>query len=125
MLIAHETGADMTAVARCYFEVGLRFGLLMLRRQARAIPATTTWQALAADALIDDAHAQQRGIVSRLLARTPEEAGSRDDWLSRRTVRGSLDSVLTEVARTTPPDLAMLVVASREIIDRLGLMRRE
>jgi glutamate dehydrogenase len=108
--ISEEAGLAVEAVARCYFATGVDFGLLMLRRQARAMPVATEWQRLAADAVADDAQAQQRDIVRRIVSGTPE------DWVARRTGPGSgLPEVLAEIARTSPPDLSMLMVASRRI----------
>jgi glutamate dehydrogenase len=109
--ISEAGGADIAAVARSYFAVGADFGLLMLRRQARMMAVATPWQRLAADALADDSYAQQREIVRRVVA---GEIGAPD--LARRTGPGTqLQDVLAEIARTSPPDLAMLTVASRRI----------
>ncbi|MEJ1977876.1 MAG: NAD-glutamate dehydrogenase domain-containing protein [Acetobacteraceae bacterium] len=111
--ISEEMQQSVEAVARRHFAVGVDFGLLMLRRQARAMPAATEWQRLAADALIDDAQAQQRDIVRRMFA---EPGGTPDAWLARRTGADSgLQDILAEIARTSPPDLSMLMVASRRI----------
>jgi NAD-specific glutamate dehydrogenase len=98
---------DVLATGRAYFGVGVDFGLLLVRRQARLLSATTQWRRLAVDALIDDFYVQQREITQRLItantASTPAIAGS------------PLQEVLAEITRTSPPDLAMLTVASRRI----------
>ena len=79
------------------------------------MPASTQWQSLAADALIDDSYAQQREIVPYLLAERSDGA-ARESWVNRRIGPGSrVQAILTDVARTSPPDLAMLTVASRQI----------
>ena len=98
---------DVLATGRAYFGVGVDFGLLLVRRQARLLPATTQWRRLAVDALIDDFYVQQREITQRLItAQTSSTAA----------VAGSpLQEVLAEITRTSPPDLAMLTVASRRI----------
>jgi glutamate dehydrogenase len=115
--ISEETHRGIAEVARLYFAVGASFGLLALRRQARVMPATTEWQHLAADAVVDDSYAQQREIVRRVI--TEHTDGSGDGlqaWLAQRTGPGSgVQTVLADIARTTPPDLAMLTVASRRI----------
>jgi len=115
--ISEEMHKNAAEVARLYFAVGVSLGLLTLRRQARVMPAATEWQRLAVDALIDDSYAQQREIVRRAVAEGVH--GSEDElqtWLAQRTGPGSrLPSVLADMARTTPPDLAMLTVASRMI----------
>jgi glutamate dehydrogenase len=113
--ISEETGGSVTDIARAYFRIGVDLGLLLLRRQARQMPGATEWQRLAADALLDDAYAQQREIVSRL-ARSMLNLGDVEAW-TRQCIgsNSQLQDVLTEVARTSPPDLAMLTVASRRI----------
>ena len=113
--ISEETHRDIAEVARLYFDTGVSFGLLTLRRQARVMPAATEWEHLAVDALIDDFYTQQREIVCRLVADGIN--GSGDDlqtWLAQRT--GSrVQGILADIARTASPDIAMLTVASRQI----------
>jgi glutamate dehydrogenase len=112
--ISRKSGRPLDEVARLYFEGGISFGLLTLRRQARVMPAGTQWQSLAADALIDDSYAQQREIVQQLLAEG--DGVAREAWVGRRVGPGSqVQAMLTDIARTSPPDLAMLTVASRQI----------
>ncbi len=105
--IAANLHHDVVETGRIHLGAGVDFGLLMLRRQARAMPARTHWQRLAADALADDSYVQQRAITRALVitgAHTiPPETGS------------ELAEVLAEIGRTTPPDLAMLTVASQRI----------
>ena len=113
--LSQESGCSLEEVAKLYFAAGVSFGLLTLRRQARVMPAGTQWQSLAADALIDDSYAQQSEIVRHLLAETGEDA-ARDAWVTQRVSPGSqVQAILTDIARTSPPDLAMLTVASRQI----------
>jgi glutamate dehydrogenase len=109
--IAGECGGDVRDVARVYLAAGVDFGLLELRRKARIMPAGTQWQRLAADALTEDSYAQQREIVRRIVAGSLSATE-----VTRRAGPGTeLHDVLTEIGRTTPPDLAMLTVASRRI----------
>ncbi len=115
--ISEETRRDVADVAKLYFAAGVSVGLLTLRRQARTMPAATEWQHLAVDALIDDSYSQQREIARRLLAEGVNGSGDGlQTWLARRTGPGSrVQGILTDIARTMPPDLAMLTVASRQI----------
>jgi glutamate dehydrogenase len=114
--ISDEMSKDIVEVARQYFVAGVSFGLLTLRRQARVMPAATEWQHLAADALIDDSYAQQREIVRRLAGGFSTSGEDLQTWLARCTGPGSqVQGILTDIARTTPPELAMLTVASRRI----------
>jgi glutamate dehydrogenase len=109
--IAGEAGRDVRDVARIYLQAGVEFGLLALRRQARAMVAATPWQRLAADALTEDAFAQQREIVRLLVGGALDAAA-----VAGRTGPGTpLRDVVDEIARTAPPDLAMLTVAARRI----------
>ncbi len=114
--ISEEMERDVLEVGKIYFSAGAAFGLLMLRRQARQMPAVTEWQRLAADALVDDSYGQQREIVRHLVNGAAEAAGGADRWVERRTGPGTpLQDVLAEISRTAPPDLAMLTVASRRV----------
>ena len=103
--ISEETRRDIEEVAGLYFGGGVSFGLLMLRRQARVMPAATEWQHLAADALIDDSYAQQRELARRLIAEGV--GGSAEDletWLKQRMGSSSrVKGILADIARTTPP----------------------
>jgi glutamate dehydrogenase len=105
--IAESLGHDVVETGRTHLAVGVDLGLLMLRRQARAMPATTHWQRLAADALTDDSFVQQREITKTIVQSgkpVPQaEPGS------------ELAEVMADIGRTTPPDLAMLTVASQRI----------
>ena len=105
--IAGRANADILEVGAVYFASGADTGLLTLRRQARALPTSTHWQRLAADALTDDSYVQQRDITARLIATKRQSALPEPG--------SALHEVLAEIARTTPPDLAMLTVAARRI----------
>jgi glutamate dehydrogenase len=105
--IAQSLDRDVSEIGRLYFATGVDYGLLLLRRQARVMPTTTHWQRLAADAVTDDSYVQQREITSRLIAAGRKSAAAAPG--------SALQEVLAEVTRTTPPDLAMLTVASRRI----------
>jgi NAD-specific glutamate dehydrogenase len=89
----------------------------MLRRQARIMPAATEWQRLVVDTLVDDSYAQQRALVRRLVADGVDGLGdSLEKWVGQRAGPGSpVQRVLTDIARASPPDLAMLTVASQRI----------
>ncbi len=115
--VREETGRDMLDLARLYFGAGEALGLLTLRRQARILPATTEWQRMVVDTLVDDSYAQQRAIVRRMVADGVNGAGDGlPDWVSRKAGPGSpVQGVLADIARAPAPDLAMLTVASQRI----------
>jgi glutamate dehydrogenase len=105
--IAESLGHDVVETGRTHLAVGVDLGLLMLRRQARAMHASNHWQRLAADALTDDAFVQQREITRALVqsGRPVPHAEPGSD----------LAEVMADIERTVPPDLAMLTVASQRI----------
>ena len=115
--ISEGTGRDIIDLARLYFGAGVSLGLLMLRRQARIMPAATEWQRLVVDTLVDDSYVQQRALVRHLVADGVDGSGDGlEKWVGQRAGPGSpLQSVLTDIARASPPDLAMLTVASQRI----------
>ncbi len=112
--ISEHLVRDITDVARTYFAAGVDYGLLLVRRQARALQATTHWQRLAADALTDDSYVQQRELTQRLVS---SSAASKEALAST-----ALSEVLMDIGRTSPPDLAMLTVATRRIRTAIGLV---
>jgi len=114
--VSEETGRDIADVARLYFGAGTSLGLLTLRRQARIMPASTEWQRLVVDTLVDESYAQQRAAVRRLVAEGVDGDGGLADWVGRHAGPGSpVGGVLADIARAPAPDLAMLTVASQRI----------
>ena len=105
--IADSLGHDVVETGRVHLAVGVNLGLLLLRRQARLMPAATHWQRLAGDALVDDSYVQQREITRALVA---SGAG-----VPVFGAGSELGEVMGDIGRTVPPDLAMLTVASGRI----------
>jgi glutamate dehydrogenase len=81
------------------------------------MPAASTWQMLALGALIDDFYALQRDTVQRVLAEgNGATDGKLDAWVAQRPdAMARVQEMLTEIGRATPPDIAMLTVASRQL----------
>ncbi|MBV8913133.1 MAG: NAD-glutamate dehydrogenase [Acetobacteraceae bacterium] len=115
--VHEETGRSILEVGRLYFGAGSALGLLTLRRQARSLPATTEWQRLVVDSLVDESYGQQRAVVRRMVADgVGGEGDGFDAWIDRKAGPGSpVYSVLSDIARAPAPDLAMLTVASQRI----------
>jgi len=109
--------ADVIEMGKLYYDTGERFGLDALRDVARAMPATTAWQQLALGALIDDFYGLQRDTVQRVLAEANGKAGGKlDAWVAERPdAVARIQEMVTEIGRATPPDIAMLTVASRQL----------
>jgi glutamate dehydrogenase len=104
--LSQESGCSLEEVAKLYFAAGVSFGLLTLRRQARVMPAGTQCQSLAADALIDDYFAAERDRAASP-GGDGRRRGSRclGDPTRQSGVAGA--AILTDIARTSPPDLAI------------------
>ena len=109
--------ADIIDMGKLYYDTGERFGLDALRDVARAMPATSAWQHLALGALIDDFYGLQRDTVQRVLAESNGlSEGRLDAWVARRPdAVARIQEMVTEIGRATPPDIAMLTVASRQL----------
>ena len=109
--------ADIIDMGKLYYDTGERFGLDALRDVARAMPATSAWQQLALGALIDDFYGLQRDTVQRVLAESNGlSEGRLDAWVARRPdAVARIQEMVTEIGRATPPDIAMLTVASRQL----------
>jgi|HubBroStandDraft_1064217.scaffolds.fasta_scaffold00015_95 glutamate dehydrogenase len=115
--IDEGAGADIVDMGKLYWATGERFGLDVLRSIARSLPAATSWQQLALGALIDDLYGLQRDTVQRALAECAGRAEPElDAWVaSRQDAVARIRDMVTEIGRATPPDLAMLTVASRQL----------
>jgi glutamate dehydrogenase len=115
--IDEAAGVDILEMGRLYYDAGERFGLDSLRDIARGLPAISSWQQLALGALIDDFYGLQREAVQRVLAEGNGSAnGKLDSWVGDRPEAvARVAEIVAEIARATPPDIAMLTVASRQL----------
>src|SRR6185312_7311322 len=100
-------------------------GLDDLRAAARRLPAETSWQKAAVDTLIDDFYALQAELAERILTAAPTGDSAADDpiaaWAASRAKPFAVaDAIATELRAAVTPDLAMLVVAGRQL--RQGLV---
>ncbi len=108
-------------VARTFYGVGARFALDDLRAAARRLPAETNWQKAAAEIVIDDSY----GLQAELSARVLDEAGAAADPLAAWTETHAAAlvpaaTVAGELRASPAPDLAMLVVALRQLRQAAG-----
>ncbi len=107
--LAHNV--DVETVAAKYDEIGDRLELEWLNEHIVALPRADRWDALARNALREDAAAQQRRIVDGVMA-----AGSYDAWAaSRSTILVRVLALLEDVRAHGVYDVATLSVALREI----------
>ncbi len=115
--LAERAGHPLDRAARIYYEVGVRFAFDEMRAAARRLPAETQWQKLAVEATIDDLLTLQAELVSRILAAA--EASSADPlaaWCAAHAADlAPVEALARELRASAGPDLAMLVVAARQL----------
>ncbi len=120
--LAEGAAQPLNRTARVYYGAGVRFALDEMRAAARRLPAETQWQKLAVEATVDDLLALQADIVRRILA--SEHASDPDPlaaWAAANaTALAPAELPAREVRASTAPDLALLVVAVRQLRQALG-----
>jgi len=126
--LAARAGQTIEQAARTFYGVGDRFALDELRAAGRRLPAETAWQKTAVEALIDDFYALQADLAERVLKAAPKGNGATGDnddpvaaWAANRAAQLAPAASLAAELRAAPnPDLAMLVVAGRQLRQALG-----
>ncbi|MFI4948923.1 MAG: NAD-glutamate dehydrogenase domain-containing protein, partial [Alphaproteobacteria bacterium] len=107
--------------ARCFYGVGARFALDELRAAGRCLPTETPWQKSAVEALIDDFYALQADLAERVLKSADGAEDPVAAWAATRAAQlAPADEIAAELRATPSPDLAMLVVAGRQLRQALG-----
>ena len=105
-----------------YYQIGVRFALDEMRAAARRLPAETQWQKLAVEATIEDMLALQAEITARVLASEQLEAADPlADWTAARaSAFAGAEALARELRANAAADLALLVVAARQLRQALG-----
>ena len=120
--LAERTAQPLDRAARVYYGAGVRVALDEMRAAARRLPAETQWQRLAVEAIVDDLLALQADFAQRILA--SEEAAAPDPlaaWAAANaTALAPAEALAREVRAAALPDLALLVVAARQLRQSLG-----
>jgi glutamate dehydrogenase len=121
--LAERSGQELSHAARVYYAVGAQFALDEMRIAARRLRAETPWQKQAVEATIDDLFALQTDLAARILANS-SGAQSGDPiaaWSAAHAAAlAPAEPLLRELRVTSTPDLAMLVVAGRQLRHALG-----
>ena len=120
--LAERTAQPLDRTARVYYEAGARFALNEMRATARRLPSETSWQKRAVEETIDDLFVLQADIAARILA--SEHVMSPDPlaaWaVARAPALAQAEAIMRELRAAATPDLAMLVVVSRQLRQSLG-----
>ena len=99
---------DLLAAAKVYFAVGERLRLRWCRAAARNLAASSAWEQLALEALMDDLYGHQAEI-----ARNVRTAGGVDAWAAAHRVGiERLERTLDEMTASDQVSLAMATVVN-------------
>jgi glutamate dehydrogenase len=108
--LAERSTQPLDRTARIYYGVGAQFALDEMRAAARRLPTRTPWQRLAAEAMARILASGCAASADPIVAWSAANAAS----------LASAEVLARELRAATPPDLAMLVVASRQLRHALG-----
>ncbi|HVC52486.1 MAG TPA: NAD-glutamate dehydrogenase [Stellaceae bacterium] len=119
--LAARTAQPIERTAQVFYTVGARFALDDLRAAGRRLPADTAWQKAALDTVIDDFYAIQADLAERALKAADGAEDPVAAWAAARTAAfAPADALAAELHRLPAPDLAMLVVAARQLRQAVG-----
>ncbi len=119
--LAERSARPVDQAARTFYGVGARFALDQLRDAARRLPAETAWQKAAVETLIDDFYVLQADLATRVLTNADGAADPLAAWLDSHAGQfAPAEAIAAELRTATAPDLAMLVVAGRQLRQALG-----
>ena len=107
--------------ARTYYASGARFALGEMRSAVRRLPAETAWQRQAVETVTDELFTLQAEIAYSALHASLDAADPLAAWTKERaTALAPAEAIAAELRAGATPDLAMLVVASRQLRQALG-----
>jgi glutamate dehydrogenase len=119
--LAEGAAQPVDRAARTFYGVGARFALDGLRDAARRLPAETAWQKAAVETLIDDFYGLQADVAERVLKAADGAADPLAAWTALRAAQlAPVEAIAAELRAAPSPDLAMLVVAGRQLRQALG-----
>ena len=120
--LAERAGKPLDYAAQVFYEVGVRFALDEIRAAARRLPAETQWQKLAVEATIEDVSTLQADLTGHVLKAV--QLGVADPVAAWSTMHAAelapAEAVTRELRASLAPDLALLVVATRQLRQILG-----
>ena len=119
--LASRAGQPIARAAQTFYRVGARFALDQLRDTARRLPADTAWQKAAVATLIDDFYVLQSDLAERILRGASSTDNPLAAWTEAHAAAlAPADAVAADLRAASTPDLAMLVVAARQLRQMLG-----
>jgi glutamate dehydrogenase len=119
--LAERASQPLDRAARVYYGAGARFALDEMRAAARRLPAETAWQKQAVETVIDELFGLQAEIAFRVLQAAPGAPDPLTVWAKDRVpALAPAEAIAAELRAGAAPDLAMLVVATRQLHQALG-----
>jgi glutamate dehydrogenase len=119
--LAAHTVQPVARAAQTFYQVGARFAFDELRDTARRLPAETAWQKAAAATLIEDFYALQADLAGQVLEGADRAADPLAAWTQAHAAAlVPAETVAADLRSAGAPDLAMLVVAARQLRQLLG-----
>jgi glutamate dehydrogenase len=119
--LTEGTLQPLDRTARTYYAAGAHFALGEMRAAARRLPAETAWQRQAVETVVDELFALQAEIAHSALQGSLNGADPLGAWAKERAAAlASAEAIAAELRVGAVPDLAMLVVASRQLRQALG-----
>jgi glutamate dehydrogenase len=119
--LSERASRPLDRTARVYYGVGARFALDQMRDAAQRLPAETAWQKQAIETVIDDLFGLQGEFSERVLQDGVDEPDPVAAWAKVRSAAlEPAEASVAELRAATNPDLAMLVVAGRQLRQALG-----
>jgi glutamate dehydrogenase len=116
-----RTLQPLDRAARIYYAAGAHFALGEMRAAARRLPAETAWQRQAIETVIDDLFALQSETAFSALQGSIDGSEPLAAWIKQHaSALAPVEAVAAELRAGAAPDLAMLVVASRQLRQALG-----
>jgi glutamate dehydrogenase len=108
---------SLAEASQLYLLCGTRFGLEWLRATAQRISVDGLWQKRAIAGLVEDLNAHQRKITTSIATQKGSSAASLiDEWVRQKEDRiQDVDKLIQEMMEADACDLAMLVVANRQM----------
>ena len=114
--LAERAAQPIDRAARVFYGAGARFALDEMRDMARRLPAETLWQKAAAETLVDDFYGLQAEFAARALENADGAADPLAAWIEAHADHlVPAEAIAAELRLAASPDLAMLVVAGRQL----------
>lgn len=129
--IAMAEKADLSRIAKIYFELGEHFHLDWLRTQAHYVPANDRWTIEALDSVVDNLYAAQAGLTMRILqdmkdepskkAKKGEDVSIVQSWrVGYGSASQSMEQLFADLRKAGSVDLPMLIIAEQKLRSLYG-----